>query len=225
MQTWAFAAIALLPVGFAVWLALRDQPAALRKGLYGLFAFAAAFAVFFRLRDFGWYFHFKILAFVAPVVLAVAAAGFARLRRPALGYLAVGVLLVSAVSSARTEIGRTFDQLPRFVLELRSVDAALPPGRSVRLDIDPQEQNWAAFWLHGQPLCSRRPLLNTSYPHVPTSRKADYILTKNDAPAPADAAGVVMRIQAFTLYRQRAGVPGPSACSQLMVQTIERVTG
>ena len=225
MQTWAFAAIALLPVGFAVWLALRDQPAALRRGLYGLFAFAAAFAVFFRLRDFGWYFHFKILAFVAPVVLAVAAAGFARLRRPALGYLAVGVLLVSAVSSARTEIGRTFDQLPRFVLELRSVDAALPPGRSVRLDIDPQEQNWAAFWLHGQPLCSRRPLLNTSYPHVPTSRKADYILTKNDAPAPADAAGVVMRIQAFTLYRQRAGVPGPSACSQLMVQTIERVTG
>lgn len=225
MQTWAFAAIALLPVGFAVWLALRDQPAALRRGLYGLFAFAAAFAVFFRLRDFGWYFHFKILAFVAPVVLAVAAAGFARLRRPALGYLAVGVLLVSAVSSARTEIGRTFDQLPRFVLELRTVDAALPPGRSVRLDIDPQEQNWAAFWLHGQPLCSRRPLLNTSYPHVPTSRKADYILTKNDAPAPADAAGVVMRIQAFTLYRQRAGVPGPSACSQLMVQTIERVTG
>ncbi|MDQ3631315.1 MAG: hypothetical protein M3417_08645 [Actinomycetota bacterium] len=225
IQTWAFAAIVLVPVAFAVWLGLRDQPAALRRGLYGLFAFSVAFTVLFRLRDYGWYFHFKILAFVAPVVLAVAAAGFARLRRPALAYLALGLLLVSAVSSARTEIGRTFDQLPRFVLELRSVDAALPPGRSVRLDIDPQEQNWAAFWLHGQPLCSRRPLLNTSYPHVPISRKADYVLTKNDAPAPADAAEVVMRIQAFTLYRQRAGVPGRSACSQLMVQTIERVTG
>ena len=157
-------------------------------------------------------------------MLAVAAAGFARLRRPALGYLAVTLLLVSALGTARTEIGRTFDQLPRFVLELRSVDAALPPGRSVRLDIDPQEQNWAAFWLHGQPLCSQRPLLNTSYPHVATSRKADFILTKNDAPAPADATEVVMRIQAFTLYRQRRDVPGRSACSQLMVQTIERVS-
>ncbi len=224
MDTWGFLAVAAGPIGFALFLALRDQPAALRKGLYGLFAFTAVFTVLFRIRDFGWYFHFKTLAFVAPVILAVAAAGFARLRRPALGYLAVGLLLVSALGSARLEIGQTFDQLPRFVLELRSVDARLPPGRSVRLDIDPQEQNWAAFWLHGQPLCSQRPLLHTSYPHVPTSRKADYILTKNDAPAPADAAGVVMRIQAFTLYRQRPGVPGRSACSQLMVQTVERVT-
>ena len=224
IETWGFFAVAAVPVCLAVYLALRDQPAALRKGLYGLFAFTLAFAVWFRLRDFGWYFHFKILAFVAPVVLAVAAAGFARLRRPALGYLAVTLLLLSAVGAARTEVGRTFDQLPRFVLELRSIDAALPPGRSVRLDIDPQEQNWTAFWLHGQPLCSQRPLLGTSYPHVAVSRKADFILTKNDAPAPADAAGIVMRIQAYTLYRQRPGVPGRSACSQLMVQTIERVT-
>ena len=223
METWTFFAVAIVPVCFAVWLALRDQPAALRKGLYGLFVFTVVFTIWFRIRDYGWYFHFKILAFVAPVVLAVAAAGFARLRRPALGYLAVGVLLLSGLVSARLEVGKTYDQLPRYVLALRSVDAALPPGRSVRLDIDPQEQNWAAFWLHGQPLCSQLPLLNTSYPHVPTSRKADYILTKNDAPAPADAAAVVMRLQAFTLYRQRPGVPGRSACSQLMVQTIVRV--
>ncbi len=223
-QTWALFAVGFPLICFGVWSALRGQPAALRKGLYGLFAFTIVFAAWFRIRDYGWYFHFKILAFVAPLALAVAAAGLARLRRPVLGYLAVGLLLVSAVGSARTEVGGTFDQLPRFVLQLRSIDAALPPGRSVRLDIDPQEQNWTAFWLHGQPLCSQRPLLNTSYPHVPTSRKADYILTKDDAPAPADAGAVVMRIQAFTLYRQRPGVPGRSRCSQLMVQTVERVT-
>lgn len=223
METWGFFLVAAVPVCLAIRLALRDQPAALRKGLYGLFAFAVGFAIWFRLRDYGWYFHFKVLAFVAPVALATAAAGFAKLRRPALRYLTVGMLLLSALGAARDEVGKTFDELPRYILELRSVDAALPPGRSVRLDINPQEQNWAAFWLHGQPLCSQLPLLNTSYPHVPTSRKADYILTKDDAPVPVDAAEAVMRIQAFTLYRQRPEVPGPSVCSQLMVQTIERV--
>ncbi len=224
MEGWGFLLVAAVPMGIAIVLALREQPAALRKGLWGLFAFTLFFTVWFRLRDFGWYFHFKILAFVAPVVLAVAVAGFARLQRPVLGYAAVALLFVTAGGAARQELGSTFDQLPRFVLELRSVDAALPPGRSVRLDIDPQEQNWTAFWLHGQPLCSQKPLLNTSYPHVPISRKADFILTKDDAPVPADAGAVVMRIQAYTLYRQRAGVPGRSACSQRMVQTITRIT-
>ncbi len=207
-------------MGYAVLLALRHQPPALRRGLYGLFAFTLLFTAWFRLRDYGYYFHFKLLAFVAPVVLAVAVAGFARLRRPVLGYLAVGFLVLSSVGTAQNEIGVTFDQLPRFVLQLREVDAALPPGRSVRLDIDPQEQNWTAFWLHGQPLCSQLPLLNTSYPHVPRSRRADFILTKNDAPAPADAAGVVMRIDAYTLYRAKPDLPGAENCSQTMVQTI-----
>ncbi len=113
---------------------------------------------------------------------------------------------------------------PRFVLELRSIDAALPPGRSVRLDIDPQEQNWTAFWLHGQPLCSQVPLLGTSYPHVPVSRRADYVLAKRDAPRPADAGAVVQRIEAYVLYRERPEIPGRDACSQEMVQTIERIT-
>lgn len=224
VETWGVFAVLFVPVAYAVVLGLRDQPAALRKGLLGLFVFTIVFTAWFRLRDYGWYFHFKILAFVAPVVLVVAAAGFAKLLRPRIGYLAVALLLVSGLGTARQEVGATFDQLPRFVLELRTVDAALPPGKSVRLDIDPQEQNWTAFWLSGQPLCSQLPLLNTSYPHVPTSRKADYILTKNDAPVPRDAAGLVKTIQAYKLYLQKPGVPGPANCSQKMVQTVEKVT-
>ncbi len=134
------------------------------------------------------------------------------------------MLLLSAAGSARDELGRTFDQLPKHVLALRSIDASLPPGASIRLDIDPQEQNWVAFMLHGQPLCSQLPLLETSYPHVRISRRAEYILTKNDAPKPSDAAGAPVRqLQAFTLWRQRPGVPGRDNCSQKMVQTIERV--
>jgi hypothetical protein len=223
IESWGLFAVVAGPVAWAVWLALRGQPTALRDGLLGLFAFTLAFVVWFRIRDAGWYFHFKILAFVAPVVLAAAAAGFARLRRPVLGYLAVAFLLFSAVGGARRELGQTFDQLPKFVLELRDVDAALPPGASVRLDIDPQEQNWTAFWLHGQPLCSVRPLIGTSYPHVAFSRKADYILTKDDAPVPRDAAAVAMRIQAYVLYRQKPEVPGPEICTQLMVQTVKGI--
>ncbi len=224
VESWGLFVVLAPLLAYATLLGLRGQPAALRKGLLGLFAFALFFTIWFRIRDYGWYFHFKVLAFVAPVLLVVAAAGFAKVRRPWVGMAAVAVLLLSALGSARQEVGGTFDQLPKFVLELRDVDAALPPGRSVRLDIDPQEQNWTAFWLSGQPLCSQLPLLNTSYPHVPVSRKADYILTKDDARQPADAGRLVMTIQAYKLWTQRPEVPGPANCSQRMVQTIVAVT-
>src|SRR5207253_1306157 len=128
------------------------------------------------------------------------------------------------MSAANQELGSTFDELPKFVLQLRDVDRALPAGRSIRLDVDPQQQNWVAFMLHGQPLCSEQPLLHTSYPHVPTSRRADYILTVRDAPEPADAAGApAQRLDAYTLWRAKADLPGPSRCSQRMVQTVTTV--
>lgn len=224
-QWWFF--IATLPfLGWGIWLAVRDLDRGLRNGLLGVIAFAVVFGIWFRLREFGFYFHFKTLAFIAPIALTLAVVGLAKVARPSwTGPLAAVVLLLSALGSANDELAETFDQLPRHVLALRSIDAALPPGQSIRLDIDPQEQNWAAFMLHGQPLCSQKPLLNTSYPHVPISRKARWILTKVDAPRPADAVGgPVRRLDAFTLWRQRSDVPGRERCSQRMVQTIERVT-
>lgn len=225
MDEWWFF-VAMIPVlGYGIWLAVRELPRGLRNGLLGVIAFAIVFGIWFRIREFGFYFHFKTLAFIAPIALVLAIAGLARARAAWVGPTAAVVLLLSAFGSANDELARTFDQLPKHVLALRSIDDALPPGRSIRLDVDPQEQNWVAFMLHGQPLCSQRPLLNTSYPHVPISRRADFILTKNDAPRPADAAGApVRRLDAFTLWRARPGLPGPSRCSQKMVQTIERVT-
>ena len=53
----------------------------------------------------------------------------------------------------------------------------------------PTEQNWIAYMLHAHPLCSRHPLLNTSYPHVRISRKADYVVAPRDAAVPPDALG------------------------------------
>jgi hypothetical protein len=221
---WLF--LAFLPaLAYGVWLALRDRPPALRNGLLAVMAFAGVFAIYFRFRPLGWYFHFKVLAFVGPIVLAVAAVGLARIRRFRLGLIAVVFLLLSARNSATQELARTFDELPRQVLQLREIDKRLPAGASIRLDIDPQQQNWVAFMLHGQPLCSRHPLLGTSYPHVRVSRKADYILTDRGAPVPADALPFpMMQLDAFSLYKTWSGVPGRANCSREMVQTYDRIS-
>jgi hypothetical protein len=226
MDSYALLAISAPFLLAAIWLAVRDLPAPLRRGLLGVLAFAAFFAVWFRLRDFGYYFHFKVLAFVAPIALTLAVVGIAKLRDRRIAYVAIALLVISASGSASKELGETFDQLPRHVLQLRDVDARLPAGQSVRLDIDPQEQNWAAFMLSGQPLCSQRPLLHTDYPHVRTSRKADWVLTKKDAARPRDAAPgpPAQRLDAFTLWRAKPGLPGPENCSQEMVQTVTQVT-
>jgi hypothetical protein len=215
----------ITPIGlYGLWRGLRALPRSLALGLAAVLAFAAVFAVYFRLRDVGWYFHFKVLAFVAPLALVIAAAGLAQVRRRVVAVVAILVLLASARASAVSELGQTFDQLPRHVLALRSIDAALPAGQSIRLDIDPKQQNWVAYMLHGQPLCSQRPLLGTSYPHVRTSRKADYALT-HERHRPADAVGGPVRVlQAFSLYRLRRDLPGRENCSRRMIQTVTNPT-
>jgi hypothetical protein len=199
----------------AVALVRRPRPLAL--GLVAVVAFGFLAAWYFRQRDFGWYLHFKILAFVAPLVVACAAVGAARLRR--LGPFLVGTLLLSAHASARQEIDVTHPQLTREMIELRAWDRGLPRDASVRLDTDPPLQLWVAYMLSGQPLCSERPLTNTSYPHVPVSRSAEYVLAERRFPKPSDATGAPLRQNGqFSLYRVRAGLPGPNRCSRRMVQ-------
>ncbi|WP_354699267.1 hypothetical protein DSM112329_04978 [Paraconexibacter sp. AEG42_29] len=223
INTFAGLALMIVPLVYAIHLCLRDLDRPMRRGLTALLAFTIAFALWFRLREYGYYFHFKLLAFVGPVALALAAAGAAKVRPARTGIIGVAVLLTMAMSAAAHEIGSTFDELPKNVLQLQDIDAALPPGQSVRLDIDPQEQNWVAFMMHGQPLCSQKPLLGTNYPHVQTSRKAQFILVRRDAPRPADAVGgPVQQIETFLLYRMRADVPGVDRCSQAMVETVSK---
>jgi hypothetical protein len=68
--------------------------------------------------------------------------------------------------------------------------------------------------MDARPLCSQTPLLATDYPHVPISRKADYIVTTYSSPRPADALGPVLRRNdGYRLYRENPDVPGPSLCS------------
>jgi hypothetical protein len=221
VHQWAQLVVVAPLLAWGAFVALRAAPRRIRLALIALFAFAVVFAIEFRLRKYGYYFHFKTLAFAAPVLLVTAAAGFARVRR---GWIAVVVLLMFANNAGSNEIGTTFDELPRSTLALRAVNAGIPANSSIRIDIVPTEQNWIAFMLHAHPLCSQHPLLNTSYPHVRISRKADYILTAVNAARPVDAIGPpVRRLDAFTLYRQKPSVPAPENCSRAMVQTVTSV--
>jgi hypothetical protein len=71
-------------------------------------------------------------------------------------------------------------------------------------------------------VCSRLPLLNTEYPRVKVSRRADYIVSETGAPRPRDATGPALRTNlAYVLYRMSPAVPGPDRCSQRMVQVTD----
>jgi hypothetical protein len=214
--------IALIVIAaFCVW-ELRRLPRPAAIGLLSLIAVGAVIATEMRLRDHGYYFHFKILAFVGPLVIVCAAIGMSRLRRA--GAVMLAVWITWAAAGARDEVASTYDQLPKTVLELRDWSGRLPAGSSVRLDVQPGAQLWAAYMLSDHPLCSQRPLDDTSYPHVPLSRAADYVLVRF-LRRPYDAVGpVVAANREFQLYRLAAGLPGGDRCSQRMVQTVRKIT-
>jgi hypothetical protein len=203
--------------------ALRGRPAGMRWGLLAVGIFGMAAAVYFRERDFGWYFHFKVLAFVAPLIVAVAVAGMARLR--VVGPVLLLAFLVSATQSGRSELEATPPQLRPELLEVRSWVRGLPPDASVRLDADQPLHQWLSYLMSRQRLCSEYPLFNTSYPHVPVSREADYVLIETRFVEPADAEGPPVRQNGrFALYKLKADLPGRENCSRRLVQTVTKIT-
>ena len=214
-------ALALLVIGLA--LGLRWAPREVRWGLGVVLVFGVLAALFFRPREYGWYFHFKALAFVAPIAVALAAAGLSRFKVGWVSAVALIALIGAARTSAGDEIGKTFDQLPKSLLELKSVDARLPPEESLRLDIPADGRMlWAGIMIPGQPLCSQKPVMETSYPHVPVSRAADYVLVDRDWRKPFDAVGPpLMTLERYQLFRLRPGLPGGDRCSLRMVQNVE----
>ena len=215
----------LLALG--IYLALRRRPRELAWGLVAVMAFGLLFALYMRHRAYGYYFHFKVLAFVAPLILVVAVVGLGQMGRPwrlrALGVVLVLALLANAQSGAVGELGITLTQLPRTVLAVQTLDRELPPGSSIRLDMNPNLQLWTAYFLAAHPLCSQRPLLETAYPHVPLGRRARYILVHDDLLRPFDAQGRPLRqVGEFRLYRAKPHLPGPDTCSPRLVQNAIR---
>jgi hypothetical protein len=192
-------------------------------GFLAVIVVSALIALEMRLRDFGFYFHFKILAFVGPFVVVLAAVAMGRVRRWWIGPVLLFFWVSFAHQQAREELQHTFDQVPRTVQALHGWGDRLPDGASVRLDMNPGSQLWVAYMLAEHPLCSQRPLSTTSYPHVPLSRAADYVLVRGIA-RPFDAQGPALeRNKEFRLYKLRAGLPGTDRCSQRMIQTVSRI--
>jgi hypothetical protein len=146
--------------------------------------------------------------------------GAARWRR--FGPAFTVVLVLFAVASARDEVRETGLQLGKPTIELSEWAQALPPGSSVRLDMFPPQQLWGAYFLASLRVCSETPLLETDYPHVVRSRKADYIVVTRDRGRPADATGEPLRVnEGYELYAMDPSVPGADGCSQRQQSRIE----
>jgi hypothetical protein len=204
--------LALIVLALAAYGLFR-RPPALSWGLGTLLAVGLLVALYFRQRQFGWYFHFKLLAFIGPLIVMLAVIGAGRLRRAG-ALLLTGLALLTA-AGVEAEIKATGYQLPKATIALSGWTAGLPLGSSVRLDMQPTQELWVAYFMHARRLCSQLPLLNSDYPHVPFSRKADYIVTTDLLHAPADAVGPPLRQNAgYQLYRENPAVPGIDFCSQ-----------
>jgi hypothetical protein len=202
-----------LIIGLAV-MALWHAPRPLAIGLGGLLLFGLAFGVYLRHLQDAYYFEFKLLAFVGPLIVLTAIIGAWRLRPYAAPLVAV--LAVALGFSLVDQLDRNGYQLGQPTVALSSWAAALPPNASIRLDMFPPDQIWAGYFLDARPVCSEAPLLDTDYPHVAISRKADYIITSPPTLArPADAIGPVLRYNdGYALYRENPNVPGPSYCTR-----------
>ncbi len=228
-------AAVLLLAAYGLW----RQPRALSWGLGGLLALGLLISLYLRQRAYGWYFEFKLLAFIGPLALLIATVGAGRIategrgagRLPAggggrlrvLGPAVIAGLALISAGSAFAEVKATGFQLGTPTIQLSSWARSLPQGASIRLDMPPPLQLWAAYFLSARPLCSRVPLLATDYPHVPISRKADYIVGWNGWHRPGDAVGAPLRTNAgYSLYREAASVPGLDRCSQ---RRLDRIYG
>jgi hypothetical protein len=223
---WEWLAIPALPVVFAsaLW-ALRDSAPSVRWGLGAIGVFGIATAIYFRERSFGWYFHFKTLAYVGPLIVAIAVVGMSRLR--VIGPILIALFLISAGQSARTELDVTPYQLSAEAIQLRQWAKTLPYDASVRLDVEPVTQLWPAYMMSRQRLCSVHPLLGTQYPHVRMSIKADYSLVgKLRRHRPPDAVGpAIFENKLYALYRLAPKTPGKQNCSRAMIQTVKKIAG
>lgn len=219
------ALIAVPLIAFGLLFALRHASREIRWGLGAVVIFGILAALYFRPREYGWYFHFKALAFVGPLVVTVAAVGLSRLRWKWVSVVALLLLIGITRNGAAHELGGTFDQLPKSLLELKQVDKSLPRDASIRLDMPAQgAMLWAGNMLSDHPLCSQRPLLNTSYPYVPISRAADYVLVDDDWRKPFDAVGPPVRtLDRYEVYRLKPDLPGGDRCSRKMELTIKKL--
>jgi hypothetical protein len=209
----------------AAVLGVRRLPVVQRAAFAAMIAGGVLFGVYFRFREFGEYFYFKVLAFLAPVALVAAAIWLAaRAGRSAAGRLAIAasVALVGVqLAGLRHEIAVTDLQLDAKTLELRDAAGRLPEGASLRVDVLPDgRQLWAGYVLSDHPLSTLAPLVGTTYPHIPPGRKADFIVADSRLradPWPDSVGRPLFANDKFRIYRMSDAVPGPDLSSKRMI--------
>jgi len=208
-------------------LGLRRAPRNVAVALGATVALTLTAAGYFRLRAYGEYFHFKVVAFLFPLLLVAAACWLAERAGPNVGSVwrrlaasaAAGLLAAVLLVGLRNEIVSNGLQADRPTLELRAAAARiLPPGASVRLDAEGGRQLWAGYVLADHPVTAIAPIMYTTYPYPPQGRKADFIVAetrlKPRGPWPDAAGPPLYENDAFRLYRMRDDVPGPDVASQ-----------
>jgi hypothetical protein len=208
-------------------LGLRRAPRNVAVALGTTVAVAVGFACHFRLRLFGEYFHFKIVAFLFPLLLLAAGCWLARQAGPngrsregrLAASVAAGLVVAILLVGLRNEIYATGLQADRPTLELRAAAARiLPSGASVRLDVKGGRQLWAGYVLADHPVTALAPIMYTTYPYPPQGRRADFIVAesrlKPRGPWPDAAGPALYENRIFRLYRMRDDVPGPAVASQ-----------
>jgi hypothetical protein len=205
--------LAIIPIVFFAFRELRrEQPRALYLGLGIVLAVGLFEAGAFRQRAYGYYFDFKILAFIAPLLLVIATVHAGRWRR--VGPWVLAAFAVATGVAARAELHATGLQLGKPTVALAGWARALPPDASVRLDMTGGQQLWGAYFLAARRTCSAHPLIGSDYPHVARSVKADYVVVSTDVRRPRDAVGAALRHNdGYSLYRLSPAVPGPDRCS------------
>ncbi len=207
--------VGLALVAAGVVLALRGARPVARTAWGTLVAGGLAIAGYFWVRDGGDLFWFKALSFLGPLILLLAVVGLAGARRwPAL--VAAIALAALVVQGARMELEFTSPHADVSTLELRTWDAQLPPGASVRIDVPPGGfQEWAWYFLDSRPTSTVNPLRDF-FPFPPKSIKADYVLwDRTQQKLPLGAIGRPVHQNArFVVHRLDPRIPGPDLSSR-----------
>lgn len=170
------------------------------------------------IRDGGQLFYFKDISFTGALAVMAAVVGLASLRHRGVAVAALVAFALIAADGARDTAVRTYEQAPRFLLELAEWDKELPVGQSIRLDVPATGyQLWSWYLMPRHRLSVSEPL-GGFFPHPPVGSKADLVLTYERESRPPDAIGEpLLQNQVFRVYRLDPDLPGTDISTQTLV--------
>ncbi|HWF35393.1 MAG TPA: hypothetical protein VG295_08465 [Solirubrobacteraceae bacterium] len=208
---------------------LRPQ---VRWPLGAMVVITALIGVYFRERFDGQLFYFKDLAFLGPYVLMLALVGLGWLatskawRGALVGVAGIVVALIVIPIGAGREIGNTYPQANKYVLQLRSWNRELPRGSSVLVDIYPSGwQLWASYMFVDHPLSAPFPLVGI-FPHPPVGYKADYVIAMRINPPPSKyvVGGPVLANRQFEVWKMAPNPRVPDVSRRPLIYDLTNIT-